>query len=167
MSVETTVHSIWYWALLAVLWTWAGASVHGVPHHAIRRAALHGGPDAALFDALARRSLAWIDFRFHREGLWWGLTGGFALSSLTVLALGFGYEPALGLWAVAAPWSALSVLALREALALHRAQPAPDELLRRFVRRRRIHVGVGYAAVMLTAAVFALERAGALAFPMR
>lgn len=143
--------NLWFWILLAAVWTVAAHRVLGVPSDLIRRARRGGGQAGAdLRDMLrinARRVVAGAD----RAG---PVLPGLTFFGLTVLALlGFAYriEFAQAVLLLAAPLSLVMALSIRLA---RRLTPLPDNdaaLHAMLARHRAACQGIGTVAIFVTA----------------
>ncbi|WP_347268323.1 hypothetical protein [Paracoccus sp. (in: a-proteobacteria)] len=155
--------SIWFWALVVLVWAMVGRRVLGVPADVIAglgRAA--PGDEAAALALLDWLSLTLPRWRLSpREGTVLLGLGAFALSALLVLGFGYGLELAQALVLLVLPLALVLVLDLRLAgrlrLVLAQAetgQPvheAGHEAARLMRRHRALVAGISAVAVALTA----------------
>ncbi|MEL6912900.1 MAG: component of SufBCD complex [Pseudomonadota bacterium] len=145
--------TVWYWMVLAVIWSSASYFVLGVPYDMIQRAKRQGGEaqqDLETLVALKVRRLLLIG---EVSGLW---VMGFACFFLTALALlGFVYavEIAQALFLIFAPLSLVGAMALSTALRIERGANHGEALHRALSRQRFGTQVVGIVAIFVTAMV--------------
>lgn len=143
--------NLWFWIVLAVLWSTTSHWVLGVPFDMIQRARRHGGQAEADLEDLVRINVNRMLYIGQVSGLW---VFGFVCFFLTILALlGFIYEVefAQALFLLAFPMSIVGALSLSTAR-LIRAQDAQGEDLRKILTRHRIYTQiVGMISIFVTA----------------
>lgn len=158
--------NIWFWIVLAVMWSSLSHYVMGVPFDMVTRARRHGGPAQADLEALVAVQVRRRVHIAEVSGPW---LVGFTAAGLTVLAmLGFAYRIQFGqaLFLLMAPASAVSAVGLAAARQLARA-PLAGEALCAFLIRQRFWVQViGFVSILVTAvwAVWQLMRGSALGY---
>ncbi len=142
--------SIWYWLLLALIWTRLMHAPFGVPAELIRAAAAGNAAAAKDLEMLS----AW-ELRQHRAmattlGPWRAAAWGFSLSALAILALGYRIELAEALLLVAFPMALLRWRVGRTARALATAA-GPDGRRQAHQRLRWQAQVIGITAVFVSA----------------
>ncbi|MEL7299707.1 MAG: component of SufBCD complex [Pseudomonadota bacterium] len=143
--------TVWYWMVLAVIWSSASYFVLGVPYDMIQRAKRHGGEaqdDLETLVALKVRRLLLIG---EVSGLW---VMGFVCFFLTALALlGFVYdlEIAQALFLIFGPLSLVGGMALSTAVRINRGANHGEALHRALARQRLGTQVVGIVAIFVTA----------------
>ncbi len=150
--IETRSFSaLWYWVLLALVWSGAAHWVIGVPYDMVARARRHGGTALHDLEALAHihaaRKLAFA----QATGLW--MIGLFAAVLTMLLLLGFVYriELAQAVFLLVAPLSLVSLLGVWTARRID-ALEAGAEALCRILAWHRLQVQlIGALAILVTA----------------
>ena len=142
--------NVWYWIVVAAIWTGVGHWTFGAPYDLLQR---------ARKDAAARNDLeGLVRLTLRRRTALGGAAGpwliGAASAGLTAAALlGFRYdvEFAQAVLLIAAPLFGLWLLDERTAHAIIRDRASGQELWGRLARVRRRRQLVGFAAVFVTA----------------
>lgn len=147
--------SIWFWLMLALVWSLVGRNIAGVPDQVVR-AARRGDEGAAV------RLLDWLSLtlpeRIAHPGEWAVMVavGAFALSSLAVLGFGFGLEMAQALAMLLIPLGLVALLRqrlarqLRAILTRAAAGASPDDSAAQAARRITRHRWLSLALSVLT-----------------
>lgn len=141
--------NLWYWIVLAILWSTLSHWVMGVPYHLVQRAR-HGDEDClrdvlTLTEINTRRIL---DFA-HVSGLAMTAVSAFVVTSLVVLGWVYRVEFCQALVLLLMPLIAVSALSIRTARILHDSD-FHDVALR--LRNHRLMVqGLGILFIFLTA----------------
>lgn len=143
--------NLWFWIVLAVVWSSASHWVLGVPFDLVLRARRHGGQAEADLEDLVRINVNRLLYIGQVSGLW---VLGFVCFFLTMLVLlGFLYavEFAQAVFLLAFPLSIVGALSLSTAK-LIRAEEAHGERLRKRLARHRIYTQiVGMISIFVTA----------------
>lgn len=149
--------SIWFWLMLALMWSLAGRNIAGVPDQAVR--AVRRDEEGAALRLLDWLSLA-LPERLAHPGEWAVMVaiGAFALSSLAVLGFGFGLEMAQALAILLIPLGVVALLRQRLARQLHdilaraAAGTPPEEAAaqaaRQIIRQRWLSLALSLVAVV-------------------
>lgn len=143
--------NLWYWIMLAVLWSTTSHWVLGVPYDMVGRARrLRGPAEDDLRDLVRINALRLVGVA---DGAGHVLPGVVFFVLTVLLLLGFAYdvEFAQALVLMAAPLSlvlALSLSAARRALAV---LGQPDDLFRVLRRHRMACQGIGIVSIFVTA----------------
>lgn len=111
--------SVWYWLLLAGLWSWLGRGALGVPGDLVRAAQRGDADEAAQRTLLDWISLAAPRWRVTpRDGTILIAAAAFVTSALAVLGFGFDVQVAQAMTLLLAPLMLLAVLRVRLAARL-------------------------------------------------
>jgi hypothetical protein len=157
--------NIWFWIVLAVMWSSLSQYVMGVPFDMVTRARRHGGRAQRDLETLVDLQ---IDRRLHIAEVSGPWLVGFVMAGLTVLGLlGFLYRFQLGqaLFLLLMPASAVQFLGILTARRLARA-PLRGEALCSFIARQRMLVqAIGVLCIAITAgwAIWSIMNSSALA----
>lgn len=142
--------NLWFWIVLAVLWSTTSHWVLGVPFDMVARARRKGG-DAAqdLHDLVGintRRMLYIADV----SGLW--LIGFMAFTFTVLVVLGFVYrvEFAQAVFLLMAPMALVGALSLRTARRITELGLEGEDLYRRLSRHRVIVQAIGMVSIFIT-----------------
>jgi hypothetical protein len=142
--------NLWFWIMLAVVWSSASHWVLGVPFDMVGRAR-RSERAAADLEVLARINATRLVYIADEAGLW--LTGLWSaiLTGLALLGFVYGREFAQAVFLLAFPLSAVALLSLRAARRIL-AGDDRDEPLRRRLRNHRLAVqAIGLVSIFLTA----------------
>ena len=143
--------SVWYWIMLAVLWSSVSYYVLGVPFDMITKARRQGGQSEDDMVDLVRINVNRMLGIAQTSGL---IMTGFVFFALTALAvLGFFYqvELAQAVFLVALPLSLVGAVSLSSARKIRGADPEPAELYAMLMRHRLWTQVIGMAAIFVTA----------------
>jgi hypothetical protein len=143
--------NLWFWIVLAVVWSTTSHWVLGVPFDMVLRARRHGEQAQIDLNDIVRINVNRLLYIAHVSGLW---LAGFAFFGLTMLALlGFVYslEFAQAVFLLAFPLSLVGALSLSTAR-LIQAEDARDERLYKRMTRHRIYTQlIGMVSIFVTA----------------
>jgi len=128
--------NLWYWIMLAVMWSSASHWVLGVPFDLISRARRHGGEAQQDLETLVRINTGRMLHISRTAGIW--LVGFlfFLISTLGVLAGYYDVEFAQAVLFLLVPMSLLALMSLRTATLIEAGESAGDVLHRRLWRHR-------------------------------
>lgn len=143
--------NIWYWLVVAALWSIASNRIIGVPWDMVISARRQGGQ--ALLDAegLAHiHARRWIQTGGRSGLMILGLTAGL-LSALAVWGFIHGIEFAQGLFLLLAPLTLVGLLSFRTASAIASEDIHGEALFRRLNRHRMVVQGIALLAIFVTA----------------
>ena len=153
--------NLWYWLVLAGVWTAATNRVLGVPWDMVARARRDGGQaEDDLHDVLRVRVLRMVAVG-DGPGPWLLALGSAGLTALAVLGFGYGLEFGQAAFLLLAPLGAVWLLALRTARQLA-AGAAPGEALYVRLARHRLAVQAIAAAAIFATALLGMYRNVAL-----
>lgn len=141
--------NLWYWIVLAALWSSASHYVLGVPYDMVARARRAGGEAEEDLRDLVRVN---VNRLLHIEavaGAWLTGIACFLLSSLAIAGFVYRVEFAQAVFLLALPMSGVGALSLRTARAIRAADGAG---LHRMLSRHRMAVqAIGLVAIFVTA----------------
>jgi hypothetical protein len=143
--------NLWFWIVLAVMWSSASHFVLGVPWDMVIRARKRGGQTAADVDTLARIKAARLVYVLDEAGLF--LTGFVTcvLSALAILGFGYGVEFCQAVFLLAAPMAIVGGLTLRVARAVIARDLSGEALWLRLRGHRRAIQMIGMVSIFVTA----------------
>lgn len=141
--------TLWYWIVLAILWSGLTQWVLGVPYHIVQRA-LRGDPDSArearlLVEINARRILDGA----RTSGVVMAAAAGFAISTGVVLGWVYRIEFAQALVLLIVPIIGVGALSLRTARRLR--DSGFDGLEAQLRRHRQVVMAFAIVSIFLTA----------------
>jgi hypothetical protein len=143
--------NLWFWIVLAVMWSSASHWVIGIPYDLIQRAQRNGGQaerDLAVLMAINARRFVVLQ---SRSGLWVvGLTCA-VLSSLAWLGFGYRIELAQAVFLLSFPISLVALMSLKTASQARTEVVLSEALYRRFRHHRTFTQGIGITAIFVTA----------------
>ncbi len=148
--------SIWYWIMVAVVWSTAAHWTLGVPYDAVtraRRAARRGDdPEAqADLEMLVRANCNRILMVMDLSGAWVVGFAFFVLSILALLGFRYGVEFAQAVFLIVAPLSLVMALSVRLARRIRAEAPTGEALRRRISRQRFLNQVIGMISIFVTA----------------
>ncbi|WP_227751460.1 component of SufBCD complex [Tabrizicola oligotrophica] len=142
--------NLWYWIVLAVLWSTASHWVLGVPFDMISRAKRHGGAAQEDLETMVRINTGRMLYITRAAGSW--LVAIWALVATMLLLLGFVYdiEFAQAVLFLYLPFSLLMALSLRSAILIEAGEGRGDLLHRRLLRHRVATQVLGMVSIFVT-----------------
>ena len=143
--------SLWYWLVLAVLWSSVSHWVLGVPLDMITRARKQGGEAADDLALLARINARRMLYISRNGGSWLIGMVFFLLTLLTLLAVVYRVEFAQAILLMFAPMVLVGYLTLRLALRVETLAPEGAALVRLLMRHRFMLQLIGMIAIFVTA----------------
>ncbi|HBS50464.1 MAG TPA: component of SufBCD complex [Rhodobacteraceae bacterium] len=143
--------NLWYWIVLAVVWSTASHWVLGVPYDMITRARRNGGQAEDDLQAMVRINVNRLLYIARVSGVW--LTGFtfFLLSGLIVLGFVFSVEFAQAVFLIALPMSMVAWLSVATAVRIENEAPEGAALRKRLLRHRLYTKMIGTLAIFVTA----------------
>ncbi len=144
--------SVWYWIMLAVLWSTTAHWTLGVPYDVVTRARrARGGIAQQDLETLVRVNCNRITHIMDVSGVWIVSLAFFVLTALAILGFWYGVEFGQAVFLVAAPWSMVAAMSVRHARSI-RARAEEGEVLRRHLGRLRFYNQViGLVSIFVTA----------------
>ncbi|KIN65128.1 hypothetical protein Z946_4028 [Sulfitobacter noctilucicola] len=143
--------NLWFWIVLAVVWSTASHWVLGVPYDMVLRARRHGDQAEVDLEDMVRINVNRLLYIGHVSGLW---LAGFACFFLTTLALlGFVYqlEFAQAVFLLAFPLSLVGMLSLSTARLILADDEGGERLYKRLNRHRLYTQIIGMISIFVTA----------------
>ena len=143
--------NLWFWIMLAVMWSTASHWVLGVPFDMVLRARRYGGEAEADLEDIVRINVNRLLYIAQVSGLWLLGLGFFALTSLVLLAFVYDIEFAQAVLLLGFPMSLVGMLSLSTAK-LIRVEGSSGEVLRRRLMRHRLYTQIiGMVSIFVTA----------------
>ncbi|SDX41319.1 component of SufBCD complex [Roseicitreum antarcticum] len=143
--------NIWFWVVLAVMWSTLSHFVIGVPFDLVQRARRRGGQALSDLETLAHIQARRRVQLFASAGPAMVGVGAAGLSMLLVLGFLYGVELAQAVFLLLGPASLTALMGLRIARAIAERGEMGNDLIRRLSRHRFLVQGLGMAAIFLTA----------------
>ncbi len=142
--------NLWYWIVLAVIWSSASHWVLGVPYDMVLRARRHGGQAQADMETLVRLNTARMLFHSRERGAW--LVGAVSFMITVLALLGFAYkiEFAQAVLFLFVPLCGLGYLSLRSAIKVEAGEAQGEALLKRLHYHRLSVQFLGVMAISVT-----------------
>jgi hypothetical protein len=143
--------NLWFWIMLAVIWSMVSHRVIGVPFDRVARAKRLGGQsERDLFD-LVRINVNRMLHLAHVAGSWLIGLMAFGLSSLALLAFWYDVEFAQAVVLIAIPLSLVALMRFALARRIAAEQPDLQALCKRLARHRFWVQVIGMISIFVTA----------------
>lgn len=143
--------NLWYWIVLAVMWSTSSFWVLGVPYDIVRRAVRQGGEAARDLQDILRVNVNRIVYIADMSGIWIVGLGMFGLTFLGLSGFGYGFQLAQALFLLAFPMTIVAALSLRLARRLQ-ASPMEGPPLYRALALHRVAIqAIGMVSIFITA----------------
>ena len=142
--------NLWYWIMLAVMWSSSSHWVLGVPFDLISRARRHGGDEQADLETLVRINTTRLLYISRTAGTWVMAFLCFILSTLLVLGFYYQIEFAQAVLLLFAPMSVLAALSVRVARIIEAQGLLGDALDRQLMRHRFTIQLLGMVSIFVT-----------------
>lgn len=143
--------NLWFWIVLAVLWSSTSYWVLGVPFDMIQQARREGGQVQQDLEDLVRINTSRLLMMIERSGLvgtallcFWG-------TGLGLLAFYYDVEFAQALFLLFAPLTLVVWQSIRASRRIHAESMDPETLHRALIRHRRVTQVIGMLAISVTA----------------
>ncbi len=143
--------NLWFWIVLAVLWSSASHWVLGVPYDMVSRAKRRGGQDAEDLTDLLRINTGRILYIIEEAGLWIIAAGMFFLTGFFILGWFYAVEIAQALFLLGFPMAIVSMLSVRTARGLRNQDDSLDAVYKRLARHRLSVQAIGMVSIFVTA----------------
>ncbi|MEP5731843.1 MAG: component of SufBCD complex [Sulfitobacter sp.] len=143
--------NLWFWIVLAVVWSTASHWVLGVPFDMVLRAKRHGDQAEIDLEDMVRINVNRLLYIGQVSGLW---LAGFACFFLTMLVLmGFVYEVefAQAVFLLAFPLSMVGAISLSTARLIQADNQGGELLFKRLHRHRLYTQIIGMISIFVTA----------------
>ncbi|MFV0335438.1 MAG: component of SufBCD complex [Tropicimonas sp.] len=141
--------NLWYWIVLAVVWSSASHWVLGVPYDMVIRARRHGGDAEADLRDMVRINVNRLQFMVRRSGLWMLGLSCFFLTSLGIIGFVYAVEFAQAVFLIALPLNGVLALSIRTARRIRAADGVG--MYNMLVRHRVATQIVGMVSIFVTA----------------
>ena len=143
--------NLWFWIMLALVWSSASHRVIGVPFDMVARARRFGGQSERDLVDLVRINVNRMLHVAHVAGGWLFAVAGFVLSSLLLLAFWYDVEFAQAVVLIALPMGLVVVMGFATARRISAEQPDAQTLCRRLARHRFWVQVIGMISIFVTA----------------
>ena len=143
--------NLWYWIMLAVMWSSSSHWVLGVPFDLISRARRQGGEAQADLEALVRINTARLLFIARTSGTWLVAFLCFILSMLLMLGFYYQIEFAQAVLFLLVPMTVLAAMSIRVAGIIESGGYVGELLDRRLMRHRFSIQLLGMVSIFVTA----------------
>ncbi len=143
--------SIWYWIVIAVVWSTTSHWILGVPYDMVTRAKKNEGQAQQDLEQLITINCNRVLNIMNVAGAW---VVGFSTFFITVLAvLGFWYdiEISQAVFLIVAPLSLVAMQSVGAARRLRTTAPTGIDLRRKLMRQRLFHQLIGMISIFVTA----------------
>ena len=142
--------NLWYWIVLAVLWSSASHWVIGVPFHMISRAKRQGGAAQDDLETMVRINTGRMLYMVRSTGSWLAAFWAFMLTMLVLLGFAYDIEFAQAVLFLYVPFSVLMLLSLRTSLMIEAGDRQGEDLHRRLHRHRLSTQVLGMISIFVT-----------------
>jgi hypothetical protein len=143
--------NLWFWIVLAVVWSTASHWVLGVPYDMVLRARRHGGQADVDLEDLVRIYVNRLLYIGQMSGLWLLGFGCFFLTLLVLLGFYYKMEFAQAVFLLGFPLSLIGLLSLSTARLIQIEDATGDRLQRRLMRHRLYTQIIGMVSIFVTA----------------
>ncbi|MFN3575608.1 MAG: component of SufBCD complex [Tabrizicola sp.] len=143
--------NLWYWIMLAVLWSSVSHWSLGVPHDMVQRARREGGQALGDVEDLVRINVNRILSIMDSGAMVVVGLAAFWLTTLVVLGFYYGVEFAQALVLLLGPLSLVVWVSVRESRRIAAGASTGEALLRRLTVHRRVLQVIGMISIAVTA----------------
>lgn len=143
--------NLWFWIVLAGLWSSVSHYILGVPFDLVTRARRQGGTAMADLEALVAIQTRRRLHVMQASGVWMTAIWAALLSGFAVLGFGYGIELAQALALLGFPGALVFTLGFRLALRIERETPRGEALTRILTWHRLSIQTIGLLAILITA----------------
>ncbi|MGX9855532.1 component of SufBCD complex [Limimaricola variabilis] len=143
--------NLWFWIMLALIWSGASHRVLGVPFDMVARARRFGGQSERDLVDLVRINVNRLLHVGHVAGSWLIGVVAFILSSLLLLGFWYGIEFAQAVALLALPLSVVGAMSFATARRIARERPEAELLCKRLARHRFWVQLIGMVSIFVTA----------------
>jgi hypothetical protein len=143
--------NLWFWIVLAVVWSTTSHYGLGVPFDMVLRAKRHGGQTEIDLEDLVRINSNRLLFIAQMSGLWIAGFACFFLTMLMLLGFFYGNEFAQALVLLALPLSLVGLLSLSTARLIQDEDARGEQLRKRLLRHRLYSQMIGMVSIFVTA----------------
>ena len=142
--------NLWFWIVLAVMWSSVSHWVLGVPYDMIHRARKKGGQAEIDLHDIVRINVNRLLYIGQVSGLILLCLVSFVLTSLGVMAFWYDVEFAQALFLLGFPMALIGALTMSTAKVIARDNPQGDALYARLNKHRVITQFIGMLSVFVT-----------------
>ena len=143
--------NLWFWIVLAVVWSTTSHYGLGVPFDMVLRAKRHGGQSEIDLEDLVRINSNRLLFIAQMSGLWIAGFACFFLTMLVMLGFVYGNEFAQAVVLLALPLSLVGLLSLSTAQLIRDENARGEQLRKRLLRHRLYSQIIGMISIFVTA----------------
>ncbi|MCX7559863.1 component of SufBCD complex [Sulfitobacter sp. F26204] len=143
--------NLWFWIVLAVIWSTASHWVLGVPYDMVLRAKRHGDQAQIDLEDMVRINVNRLLYIGQVSGLWLAGFSCFFLTMLVLMGFVYGMEFAQAVFLLALPLSMVGMLSLSTARLIQEEQSTGEVLYKRLSRHRIYTQMIGMVAIFITA----------------
>lgn len=144
--------NLWFWIVLAVIWSSMSHWVLGVPWDMVLRARKRADPGMLSdLETMVRISTGRILMIAGESGLLLAAFGSFVLTSLLLLGFVYGNEFSQALFLLGFPMSLVGLSSIATARRIRREALAGDALYRAMRRHRVLTQAIGMVSIFVTA----------------
>ena len=142
--------NLWFWIMLAVLWSSMSHWVLGIPYDLVMRARRNGGQFETDLQDLVRINVNRVLYIGHASGLWMLSFSCFVFSVLAVLGFYYRFEFAQAVFLILFPLAVVALISLLTARRISATEIQGDELYRTLARLRIYVQLIGILAIFVT-----------------
>jgi len=143
--------NLWFWIVLAVMWSSVSHYILGVPFDMVVRARRMGGEAMHDLEALVAIQTRRRLHLMQASGIWITLLWATVLSALAVMGFFYRVEIAQALALLGFPAALVFALGFRLALRLEREDPRDEQLARLLTWHRFTIQAIGIVSILITA----------------
>ena len=143
--------NLWFWIVLAVVWSTASHWVLGVPYDMVLRAKRHGEDAQTDLEDIVRINVNRLLYIAKVSGLWLAGFSCFFLTMLGLMGFVYGMEFAQAVFLLALPLAMVGMLSLSTARIIQAEQSTGELLFKRLNRHRLYTQIIGMVAIFVTA----------------
>ena len=143
--------NLWFWIVLAVVWSTASHWVIGVPYDMVLRARRHGEQAQIDLEDMVRIMVNRLMYIGQVSGLWLLGFGCFFMTMLALLGFVYGMEFAQAVLLLGLPLSVVGMLSMSTARLIQLEDAKGERLHKRLMRHRLYTQIIGMVAIFVTA----------------
>jgi len=143
--------NLWFWIVLAVIWSSASHWILGVPYDMVTRARRRGAKAEDDLTNLLRINTGRLLYIAEEAGFLIVAAGTFFLAGFVVLGWVYHVEIAQALFLLGFPMSLVSLLSVRTARKLHETDQDLEAVYKRLARHRLAVQAIGMVSIFVTA----------------
>lgn len=143
--------NLWFWIMLAVMWSTTSHWVLGVPWDMVVRARRKGGQLQTDVEDLARIYTTRLLYIGRVSGTALLVLGTGVLSALWMLGFWYGMQFAQAVFLLAMPMSVVGLVSVNAARAIEAGDNTGEALFRRLRSHRRLVQTIGIVSILVTA----------------